>query len=87
MDHLHPDEIEQFYDALRKWNAILQDKRNEYWVQLEPGKAVVIDNWRVLHGRSAFSGYRKMVGAYVGWDDYQSKLRILTNGDEIKASL
>ena len=87
IDHLHPDEIEPFYDALRKWNAILKDKRNEYWVQLEPKKVVIIDNWRVLHGRSAFSGYRKMVGAYLGWDDYQSKLRILTNGDEIKASL
>jgi len=37
----------------------------------------VIDNHRVLHGRSAFDGKRRMCGAYVGIDEYKSKLAVL----------
>lgn len=37
----------------------------------------VIDNHRVLHGRSAFDGRRRMCGAYVGVDEYHSKLAVL----------
>ena len=50
---------------------------SEYWVQLSPGTAVVVDNHRVLHGRSAFDGRRRMCGAYIGLDEYRSKLAIL----------
>lgn len=39
---------------------------------------LVIDNHRVLHGRSAFDGKRRMCGAYVGVDEYRSKLAVLT---------
>ena len=37
----------------------------------------VLDNHRVLHGRSAFSGKRRMCGAYIGVDEYRSKLAVL----------
>ncbi|KAG5340375.1 hypothetical protein C0989_001969 [Termitomyces sp. Mn162] len=39
---------------------------------------IVFDNYRVLHGRSAFTGKRRMCGAYVGGDEYRSKLAVLT---------
>ena len=38
---------------------------------------IVVDNHRVLHGRSAFTGKRRMCGAYVGVDEYRSKLAVL----------
>ena len=38
---------------------------------------LVVDNHRVLHGRSAFTGKRRMCGAYVGMDEYKSKLAVL----------
>ena len=38
----------------------------------------VVDNHRVLHGRSAFNGKRRMCGAYIGMDEYRSKLAVLT---------
>ena len=38
----------------------------------------VIDNHRVLHGRSAFDGKRRMCGAYIGIDEYRSKLAVLS---------
>lgn len=40
--------------------------------------AIVVNNHRVLHGRSAFTGKRRMCGAYIGIDEYRSKLAVLT---------
>lgn len=71
------DEVESFYDALRKWNEILTNPEGEYWVQLKPGTALIFDNHRVLHGRSAFVGNRRLCGAYVNHDDYRSRLAVL----------
>lgn len=39
---------------------------------------VAIDNHRVLHGRAAFNGERRMCGAYIGIDDFRSRLAVLT---------
>jgi len=75
LSHLSSEEVEAFYDALRKWNDILINKDNEYWVKLEPGRALIFDNWRVLHGREEFTGHRRLIGAYLNWDDYRSKLK------------
>lgn len=65
------------YEAIRTWNRLLKSADSEYWVQLSPGTAVVVDNHRVLHGRSSFDGKRRMCGAYIGFDEYRSKLAIL----------
>jgi len=46
----------------RKWSRIL--KQREYWEQLQPGRPLLFDNWRVLHGRSSFTGNRRMCGGY-----------------------
>ncbi|TFK40225.1 hypothetical protein BDQ12DRAFT_680544 [Crucibulum laeve] len=78
MNHLEPDLVEKWYDAIRTWHRCLTSPDSEYWVQLQPGTAVVVDNHRILHGRSAFDGRRRMCGAYIGVDEYQSKLRVLS---------
>lgn len=72
------DEVEPFYSALRKWNEILTNPEGEYWVQLKPGSAMIFDNHRVLHGRSAFVGNRRLCGAYINRDDYRSRLSVLS---------
>lgn len=46
-------------------------------MQLTPGTVLSVDNHRVLHGRSAFSGKRRVCGAYVGMDEYRSRLAVL----------
>ncbi|KAK2072194.1 hypothetical protein P8C59_006565 [Phyllachora maydis] len=69
----HPDiSPAEWYDAARKWDAILRRKDMEVWFQLEPGKVLIFDNWRVLHGRSAFTGIRRICGAYINRDDFIS---------------
>lgn len=55
---------EQWYEAARKFDEILKREEMQYWAQLEPGRPVIFDNWRVLHGRSAFTGKRRMCGGY-----------------------
>ncbi|WP_081973631.1 TauD/TfdA family dioxygenase [Kitasatospora phosalacinea] len=45
-------------------------RRNAVTVRLRPGQALLVDNHRVLHGRSAFTGERLMLralGAAAGW--------------------
>ena len=47
---------------------------------LHPGTVLVFDNTRTLHGREGFDATsgRTLLGAYVGADDWHSKLRLLT---------
>ncbi|KAI0346180.1 Trimethyllysine dioxygenase, partial [Trametopsis cervina] len=79
MSHLSAAEMDEWYvyDAIRVWHKHLTSPDSEYWVQLTPGTAVLVDNHRVLHGRSAFDGKRRMCGAYIGGDEYRSKLTVL----------
>ncbi|RDL39362.1 Trimethyllysine dioxygenase [Venustampulla echinocandica] len=72
---IHPILSPKWYAAARKWNDILNRKDIEYWAQLEPGRPLIFDNWRVLHGRSAFTGKRRICGGYVNHDDYISRWR------------
>jgi len=58
------DKTEKWYDAARQFNEILKEQESEYWEQLKPGTVLIFDNWRVLHGRSAFTGKRRICGGY-----------------------
>ncbi|KAF9266539.1 Trimethyllysine dioxygenase [Marasmius fiardii PR-910] len=78
MRHLKGSDVEDWYNAIRTWHSLLTSPDSEFWVQLTPGTAVVVNNHRVLHGRSAFDGKRRMCGAYVGIDEFRSKLAVLS---------
>ncbi|KDQ59036.1 hypothetical protein JAAARDRAFT_68604 [Jaapia argillacea MUCL 33604] len=71
------EDVEEWYHAIRTWNKLLTSPDSEYWVQLTPGTAVAVNNHRVLHGRSGFDGKRRMCGAYIGVDEFRSKLDTL----------
>ncbi|CAL8267299.1 unnamed protein product [Merluccius merluccius] len=71
------DVIKQWYDAHRLLTAELRKPENELWVKLTPGKVVFIDNWRVMHGRDAFTGLRQVCGCYLPRDDVLSTARAL----------
>jgi len=87
LSNLTADQINLFYDALRKWNAELTSKKNEFWESLAPGRAVVFDNWRVLHGRASFTGHRRLSGAYLNRDDYLSRARTVRYTPQEKSTL
>ncbi|EKG20312.1 Taurine catabolism dioxygenase TauD/TfdA [Macrophomina phaseolina MS6] len=75
--HAPPDRTKRWYWAARKWNELLKSAENEYWEQLRPGRPMIFDNWRVLHGRSAFTGKRRLCGGYINYDDFMSRYRTL----------
>ncbi|KAK5993568.1 Trimethyllysine dioxygenase [Cladobotryum mycophilum] len=70
--------VSKWYTAARKWDEILRREDNEYWFQLEPGRILIFDNWRILHGRSEFEGTRRICGGYINRDDFISRWK-LTN--------
>ncbi|EON67789.1 trimethyllysine dioxygenase [Coniosporium apollinis CBS 100218] len=75
------EEVQTWYDAAaRKWDKLLKRPQYEYWKQLRPGRPLIFDNWRVLHGRSAFTGKRRLCGGYINRDDYISRFKMLKWG-------
>lgn len=70
-------------EALKAFDEELYRDDMVVEVKLEPGTCVIFENLRVAHARRAFApaaegeGFRWLRGAYVGQDDYISKLRTL----------
>lgn len=69
------DNPDRWYEAAGAWQRILDDPKHQIWIQLKPGMTLIFDNWRMLHGRSAFNGVRRICGGYVNRDDFISKFR------------
>lgn len=76
---LPTDLEERFYDAYRRFAALANDPDRRAAITLTPGDILVFDNWRAMHGRNAFSGYRHYIGAYLNHEDLESKRRVLAN--------
>jgi trimethyllysine dioxygenase len=76
---LPPDEMERFYAALRAFESLANDHRLQWRRANPPGEAMLFDNWRVLHGRTAYTGHRHLCGAYVNREDFESRLRQLVS--------
>ena len=68
--------MELWYKAARKWSEILRMREFEIVTQLVPGRPMIFDNWRMLHGRKAFVGARRVCGGYVGMDDFMARWRM-----------
>ncbi len=66
-----------FYDALRLFDEIANEPAMQWRHVLAPGEAMLFDNWRVLHGRAAYTGLRRMCGGYINREDIESRLRQL----------
>ena len=74
---LPPDEMVALYDALRAFDDLANSDELRWSHVLRPGEAMLLDNWRVLHGRAAYTGQRTMCGAYINREDFESRLRLL----------
>ena len=74
---LPPDEMARLYDALRAFDHLANSESMQWRQILRPGDALLFDNWRVLHGRHAYTGKRTMCGAYLNHEDFESRLRTL----------
>ncbi|KAK4871747.1 hypothetical protein RN001_015871 [Aquatica leii] len=69
--------IYKFYEALIMFGKLVNDRKNEYAFKLQPGQVIFIDNWRILHGRTAYTGTRDIAGCYISRDDFMSSAKRL----------
>jgi alpha-ketoglutarate-dependent taurine dioxygenase len=78
----------EFYPALARFAEMLNDPMNTFEYTLKEGDAVLFDNRRVLHGRTAFRNNpgvemkqgeinRWLKGCYVQTDALLDKVRVL----------
>ncbi|EKX36051.1 hypothetical protein GUITHDRAFT_155346 [Guillardia theta CCMP2712] len=76
---LPPSQVLRFYKAWQQLCSIVADPSNEAWLKLMPGQLIIIDNKRVMHGRSEISprSGRVLVGCYLSHEDFASKLAVL----------
>ena len=74
------DDIEAFYDALKRVDRMVRDPSLHIVKRLEAGELVLVDNERVLHGREGFdgSGGRHLRNGFVDRDSFHSRWRVLS---------
>lgn len=63
------------YKALASLGCLLEDPSAALKFKLSPGRVLLVDNWRALHGRTAFIGRRELCGCYLPRDDWLNKAR------------
>jgi gamma-butyrobetaine hydroxylase len=70
------DEMPRYFAALRRFAEILEDPAMAVSFRLAPGELFIVDNTRVLHARTAFSGSgeRWLQGCYADKDGLLSTL-------------
>ena len=73
-------DMENYYNAYRKFSDIINDPSMASNFKLKPGESFVVDNTRVLHSRTAYSGSgnRWLQGCYVDKDGLLSKIFTLS---------
>jgi len=78
------DQMQDYYKAYRQLGEIINSCELAIEFKLEPGDSFIVDNTRVLHGRSGYSaqtGSRWLQGCYADKDSLYSRLSILKQAD------
>ena len=75
------ENLKKYMSARKKfWNEIT-NKKNNFIIKQEPGDMIIIDNYRILHGRKGYVDKKKsryFRQGYMDRDILQSKLRLLS---------
>jgi len=76
---LPPAQVPAFYRAWAALAAEVEAPAGRVWAKLRPGNLIVLNNRRVMHGRSQVTpgSGRVLVGCYVSYEDYLSRLSVL----------
>lgn len=67
------EKITAFYEAYCEFYRQLKSSQYQYIFRIEPGQIVLIQNFRILHGRMPFdenSGFRHLEIGYADWDHF-----------------
>jgi len=74
------NDMPNYYKAYRKFSSIIDDPAMAITFKLNPGECFILDNTRVLHARTAYSGTgsRWLQGCYVDKDGLLSTISTLS---------
>ena len=77
---MEKDKLELYYSARKKISELYNS--NEYRIEfkLAPGDLLMMDNYRLLHGRTSYDpneGERFLQGCYIDYDSTEGKLKHL----------
>ena len=75
-----PDDVDRLYDAIRAFSDRMLSPEFAAAIRVEPGQGVLIDNHRVMHGRTAFdpASGRHIRLCHVPRDEFHGRLRELS---------
>ncbi|WP_043532167.1 2-trimethylaminoethylphosphonate dioxygenase [Litchfieldella xinjiangensis] len=75
-----PDTLERYYAARKRFYQLITSDALTVQLKLSPGEMLIMDNYRLLHGRTAFQlegGIRHMRQGYVDRDSTASRHQVL----------
>lgn len=75
-----PDKLEKYYEAKRIFHRMINSEKYMINFRLPEGGLIIMDNYRLLHGRTSFNtseGSRFLQGLYIDHDSIESKYKIL----------
>jgi trimethyllysine dioxygenase len=75
ISYLSSSQIDEYYIHTSILLDTILNPNHIKLVKLGVGDMIVVDNHRVMHGRTAFTGYRNLIGCYVGRDDWELRAR------------
>ncbi|EGJ33825.1 MULTISPECIES: TauD/TfdA family dioxygenase [Moorena] len=70
------EQMESFYEAYYGFFRYLKKPAYEYCFRMQPGDCLLVQNFRILHGRKAFdasSGSRHLETAYMDWNYFAGR--------------
>lgn len=78
---LPEDELGRYYEAYQRFGRMLEDAAYRIQFKLGPGGLFIVDNLRVMHGRTGYTaagGERHLQGCYADRDGLRSRLAVLS---------
>jgi gamma-butyrobetaine hydroxylase len=78
---LPDDAVGEYYEAYQRFGRMLESPEYRIQFKLAPGDLFIVDNLRVLHGRTGYAasgGERHLQGCYADRDGLRSKLAVLS---------
>lgn len=78
LNTIEQSEVKRFYQSYQAFAREALSPTNEWHFKLNPGTVCIFDNWRLLHGRTEYTGKRHVVGSYVARTEFLSVARTLS---------